>query len=111
MFSEVVNQIVSFAVPVDKELALGDAVFDPAEARGNGVEATLFDSVVGYAGGTSIVGLDGSGWLGMVHLGEGGAEPGTTLSIVEEGAKFGFGGRGDNSFDYGAVDVNGAIEK
>jgi hypothetical protein len=98
-------------VPVDKELAFGDAVFDPVEAHVNGFGATLFDSVVGYAGSTGIVSLDGSGWLGMAHLGEGGAEPGTIFGIVEEGAKFGFGGGGHNSLDDGAGDVNGAIER
>jgi hypothetical protein len=111
MFSEVVSQIVSAAAPVDKELALGDAVSDPVEAHVDGFGAALFDGVVGNARGTGVVGLDGSGWLGMSHLGEGGPEPGTIFGIVEEGAKFGFGGRGDNSFDDGAVDMNGTIER
>ena len=111
MFSEVVSQIVSAAAPVDKELVFGDAVFDPVEAHVNGFGTTLFDSVVGDAGSAGIVSLDGSGWLGMAHLGEGGAEPGTIFGIIEEGAKFSFGGGGHNSLDDGAVDVNGAVER
>ncbi len=111
MFSEVVSQIVSAAAPVDKELALGDAVSDPVEAHVDGFGAALFDGVVGNARGTGVVGLDGSGWLWMSHPGESGPEPGTIFGVVEEGAKFSFGGRGDNSFDDGAVDMNGTIER
>ena len=73
MFGEVVGQIVGTAAPVDKELALVDAVSDPVEAHVNGFGATLFDSVVCNAGGAGIVGLDGSGRLGMAHLGESGS--------------------------------------
>ena len=111
MCSEVVSQIVSVTAPVDRELVVGDAVFDPVEAHVNGFGRTLFDSVVGDAGGAGIVSLDGSGWLGMAHLGEGGAEPGTIFGIIEEGAKFSFGGGGHNSLDDGAVDVDGAVER
>jgi hypothetical protein len=111
MFSEAVSQIVSAAAPVDKELALGDAVSDPVEAHVGGFGAALFYSVVGNARGTGVAGLDGSGWLWMSHLGEGSPEPGTIFGVVEEGAKFGFGCRGDNSFDDGAVDMNGTIER
>jgi hypothetical protein len=99
MFSEVVSQIVSAAAPVDKELAMGDAVSDPVEAHVDGFGAALFYSVVGNARCTGVVGLDWSGWLWMSHLSEGGPEPGTIFGIVEEGAEFGFGCRGDNSFD------------
>jgi hypothetical protein len=111
MFSEVVSQIVSAAAPVDKELAFRDVVFDPVEAHVNGFGATLFDNVDGYAGGPGIVGLNGSGWRGMAHLGEGGVEPGTIFGIVEEGTKFSFDGGGHNRLDDGAVDVNGAVER
>jgi hypothetical protein len=49
MFSEVVSQIGSAAAPVDKELALEDAVFDPVKAHVDGFGAALFDSVIGNA--------------------------------------------------------------
>jgi hypothetical protein len=55
-------------------LALRDAVFDPVEAHVNSFGVALFDSVVGHAGGTGLVSLDWSGWLGMAHLGEGGTK-------------------------------------
>ena len=111
VLGEVVGQIVGAAAPVDEELAFGDAVFDPVEAHVDGFGAALFDSVIGNAGGAGVIGLDGSGWLGMPHFVECGAEPDPIFCVVEEGTEFGFGGRGHDSLDDGAVDVNGAIER
>jgi hypothetical protein len=53
VFGEVVSQNVSAAAPVNKELALTDAVPDPVEA--------LLDGATGNADGTFVVQLDGSG--------------------------------------------------
>jgi hypothetical protein len=95
---------------VDKELALGDAVSDPVEAHVDDFGAALSYGVVSNARGTGIVGLGGSGWLWMSHLGEGDPEPGTIFGVVEEGAKSGFGCRGDNSFDVGAPLKGGGVK-
>jgi hypothetical protein len=109
MFSEIVRQIVSAAAPVDKELALGNAVSDQVEAHVDGFGAALFYSVVGNTRGTGVVALDGSDCLWMPHLGEGGPEPDNIFGVVEEGTKFSFGCRVDKSFDDEAVDMNGTI--
>jgi hypothetical protein len=111
VFREVVSQVGGSAFPVDKELALADAVADPIEAHVNGFGALLLDSVIGNAHGTFIVSLDGCGGLGVAKLCKGGEQHGGILSIEEKGAKFGFSGRGNNDAEDVAVDVDSTIER
>jgi hypothetical protein len=67
VFSEVVGEIVGTASPVDQKLIILDAIFDPIKTHVDGFGATLLHSIISDAGGTGIVGLDGSGRLGMVR--------------------------------------------
>ena len=50
---------------MDYELALLDSVSNPVKAHVNGFGPFLFDSVIGDTFGTGVVGLNGSGWLGV----------------------------------------------
>ena len=86
------------------------AVFDPVETHVDGFGAALFDGVIGDASGASVVGLDWSGRLRVAHFEQCGAEHGGVFGIVEECAKFGFGGGGHDGVDDGAVDVDGAVD-
>jgi len=79
----VVGEVVVAFAPVDKEVALADAVSNPIEPHVHGFRAALFDGVVTDAGGTCVVGLDGSGWLRMTHVGQNGAEHGGLFAVVE----------------------------
>jgi hypothetical protein len=60
------------------------------------LERFLFYCVIDDAFGTLVVSLDWSGGLGPSHGDEGVAQCATILSIVKEGADFGFGGRGED---------------
>ena len=89
---------------------LAHAVTNPIEAHVNGFGSALFDRVVDNTGGAGIVGLDRCGRLRMAHVMECSAEPSCILSIVEEGAQFGFRGRGEDDGHDAAGHVDGAIE-
>lgn len=83
MFGVVVGKVFVALAPVDKEVALTDAVSYPIETHVHGLGAALFDGVVADAGGAGVVGLDGSGWLWVMHVFEDGSEHGCLLGIVE----------------------------
>ena len=68
MFCLVVCKIFFAASPMDMKLALAFAIFQPVESHVNGLGTALFDGVVGDTGGTTVVDLNGSGWLGMAHF-------------------------------------------
>ena len=65
MFREIISLVESSGTPINLELALSDAVFDPIEAHVDGLGVLLLDGVIANAGGGAIVRLDGSGRLGM----------------------------------------------
>ena len=109
MFGVVVGKVFVALAPVDKEVALTDAVSYPIETHVHGLGAALFDGVVADAGGTCVVGLDGSGWLGVSHVLEDGSEHGGFLAIVEEGCEFCFGGGGEDRDEDGGENVYGAV--
>ena len=94
VFCEVIGKIVGTFLPVDSELALANAVADPVKTHVDGFGAALFHCVVDDAFGAGVVGLDGSGALGPAHFDECVADHAAILSIVKEGADFGFGGGG-----------------
>ena len=83
VFRVVVCKILGALAPMDEEMALADAVSDPIEAHVHGFGSSLFDGVVADAGGAGVVGLDGSGWLWVMHVFEDGSEHGCLLGIVE----------------------------
>ena len=85
MFAKIIGVILVAWAPMDKELALGDAVSDPVESHVNCLGSSLFHRVQGETHGHFVVGLDRCGWLGVSHFGEG-CSDGTGLSrIVAQG--------------------------
>ena len=68
MLAQVVSLVGGARAPVDSELALLDAVLEPVEAHVDGLGTTLFDCAVHDALCAFVVGLDGSGGLGMAKL-------------------------------------------
>ena len=68
MIGGVIRNIFGPFTPVYGELALGGAVFDPAELHVHGLGGSLIYSVVGDSGCALVVSLKRSGSLGMVHL-------------------------------------------
>ena len=63
VFGMVVAKILGSGAPVDNELALPDAVFEPIEAHVDGFRALLLDGVVCKTCGGGVVCLDGCGGL------------------------------------------------
>jgi hypothetical protein len=96
-------------LPVDEKVSLLDAVADPVKTHIHGFGSALFDCFVADAGGAGIVGLDGSGRLGIAHVCESGSKHRRFFAIEEEGAEFGFGGRGKDGGHHGGMYVNCAI--
>jgi hypothetical protein len=84
---------------VDDKLALGDSVPDPIKTHINGFGAALFDGAVCNAGGTGVVGLDGSRGLGVAEILERGADSSSFFAIMKQGTELGFGSRGDDHFE------------
>ena len=97
--------------PVNEEFAIADTILDPVEAHVDGLGLALFDGVIGNAGGAGVVSLDMGASLWMAKFFKGNSERAEILEIEESGAKFSFGGRGDNGRDDGAMDINGAIDR
>ena len=59
----------------------------------NGFRPELFHGAIDNAIGADAVNLDGSGWLGMYHLGEDGTDNDPIFGIKKLSTKFSFGGR------------------
>ena len=68
MFCLVVCTIFFTASPMDVEWALTFAIFEPVKLHVDGLGTGLFDGVVCDAGSSTVVDLNGSGWLGMAHF-------------------------------------------
>ena len=83
MFCEVITFVVFAGLPINSKLPLSNAIAHPVKAHVNGFGAALLDSAIGNAGGTGVVCLNWSWWLGMAHVGQSGAQPGRIFSIVE----------------------------
>jgi len=76
--------------PVDKELELGGAVFDPMETHVDGLRALLFDGVIGKTARSGVVNLHGGAWLRVAHFFQGGADGNGLLAVDVGGSDFGF---------------------
>ena len=81
MFAKIIGVILVAWAPMDKELALGDAVTDPAEAHVNCLGSSLFCHVQGKTHSYFVISLDWCCWLGVSHFGEG-CSDGTGLSCI-----------------------------
>ena len=68
-FGETIGIILLTRAPVDQKLTLVNSVPDPVEAHVNRFGSSLFYLVEGQAHSHFIVGLDGSGRLGVAHFG------------------------------------------
>ena len=84
MFGEIVSLVEASFFPIDVELALAYTVTDPVEAHVNCLGSFLFDGVIGDAGGSAVVSLDGSRWLGVTEFFKGGPDGASFLAVVEE---------------------------
>jgi hypothetical protein len=102
VFSLVVGKIFFSASPMDVELALAFAIFEPVESHVNGLGTALFDGVVGDAGSTTVVNLNGSGWLWMAHFVQNYSDHDPLFRVEKTGAQFGFGGGCENHLHDGA---------
>ena len=65
MFCEIIGIIVNAASPVDQKFTLANPVADPIESHVDCFGAALFDRGIDDSGGASVVGLNGSGRLGV----------------------------------------------
>lgn len=73
VFCKVITHVVFSTAPVYKEMALADAVLDPAKAHVQCFEFALADGSISDAGRSGVISLDGGGRLGVAHFGQGGA--------------------------------------
>jgi hypothetical protein len=84
VFTVVVGSIELAFDPADLELMLSDTVTDPVKAHVDRFGSFLFDRVVGYARGGTIVGNGDSGGLLVAHFLEANAERSGIFAVVEE---------------------------
>jgi hypothetical protein len=110
MFGEVICEFVSTASPVNEELTLFDAIFDPVKTHVRCFGSALFHCVVGNSGRASIIGLDWCSGLWMPHVMQNGAKHGGFVAIVEKGAELGLGGGRKNDGHDGGVNVDSAVD-
>ena len=96
VFGEAIGMIGVTGGPVDVEVALADAVVDPAEAHVDGFGSFLFDGVVGDAVGSAVVCGDDSWGLWPAHFLQGSAQCCGFLAVAKQATAFGFGGAGDD---------------
>ena len=93
-FGEEVSQVVCALPPLDAEVSLPDAIADPVKTHIHSFGALNFNSVVGHAHRTSIVGEEESWWrLRVAEELECGAMILTFLAIDVAGCVLGLTGR------------------
>ena len=111
MFGEIVSFVGSSGSPIEVELFVCNAMFEPmiTHVKGFGsfhahlsIEDVVSSRVVSLKRGTGER-------LGMTHLFEGSDKGDGFLGIEEEATSFGFGGGGGNTTDSLAEYVNRAI--
>ena len=111
MLGKVVRFVEAAALPIDMELALADTIANPVEAHVDRFGALLLDGVVGDAGSSAVVGLEGRRRLGVAEFFERNANRTGFFAIVEEGSEFGFGRtRKDFAHDL-AEDADGTVRR
>ena len=103
VLGEEIGEIGVASGPGDSEF-VGNAILDPEVAHVDGARAAFFEGLVGDGGSCGVVGGDGSGGLGMAHVGEGLTEDLSFFHVGEEGSDFGFGGSGGDKAE-DCVDV------
>jgi hypothetical protein len=96
VFGGIVGKIELAFDPADLKLVLADTVTDPVEAHVNCFGSFLFDRVVGKARGSTIVGDDRRGGLGVAHFFKANAQCGSFYAIVETTCKLSFSGTSHN---------------
>ena len=111
MFGEIIRLVEDSFFPIDVELLLADSVTDPVKTHVDSFGAFLFDSVVGDAGGSAVVGLERGRWLGMAEFFEVDANGAGFFAVVEEGSEFGFGRTGEDFTHDLAENVDGAVRR
>ena len=111
MFGKVICEIVGTASPVNEELTLFDAIFDPVKMHVHSFGSALFHCDVGNSGRASIVGLDWCSGLWMPHhVMQDGAKHGGFVAVVEKGTELGLGGRRKNNRHDGGVNVDSTVD-
>jgi hypothetical protein len=109
VFSKIVCNIFDAWCPVDAEVSLFDTVAYPLKAHVNRFGPHLFHSSVHDAAGSRVVCFHWGGWLGMPHFIKRGTDDGGFLGVEVQGANFGFGGGGHDTFeDFGDIE-NGPV--
>ena len=111
MFGEVVADVFTSSLPVDKEVTLSDTVPYPVEPRVYYLGTFLIDSVIHNSGSTLVVCLYMNGRLVMTKLIGGGANGDCLFCIEEEYLKLCFHRRCKNIIDDGEVDMDGTIDR
>jgi hypothetical protein len=67
VFHKIIRAVVTAFFPTNDRLALVNMITNPIKAHVDGFGLFLFDSVIGNAGGSAVVGLDGGGGLGVAY--------------------------------------------
>ena len=68
MFGVVVAHVLEAGMPMYTELFAGNLVRNPEVSHLHGTGALVFNSVVGNAGGSRVVAVNGRGWLGVAKF-------------------------------------------
>ena len=68
VFGKIVGPIGAAWTPEDMKLALSYPILDPIKPHVDGLGPFLFDSVIGDAAGSAVVGLEWCGWLGVAKF-------------------------------------------
>ena len=69
MFCEIIGKIISASPPMNGELALAYAVFDPVKTHIHGFGAALFHGIIDDARHTCVICLDWCGTLRVTQVG------------------------------------------
>ncbi len=109
VFGVIITKVFFAWFPIDKEVALTDAVTDPIEPHVHGPRAALADGGIYDVKSGGVVGLNWSGQLRMPHFLESRTEDFGGLAVYEEGTNFGFGGRGHDISENAALAVDAAV--
>ena len=109
VLGEVVSLVSGSRLPEDVELFLANTITNPIEAHVNGLRVFHLDRVIGDAGSSAIVGLQGRGRLGMAQFLQGSPDRACLFGIEEKCTKFGFSRTGHDRTQDVAQYVNGPV--